>query len=1516
MPDDLISLRRGRRRGIGIGLGSSFSPPRDPLAPPADLVPYWPEAEQIEASKTEYEHAQERPLWAKLLNVPSVLLGGEALRGAIRGGAEDGIGGALVGAFRGSPIAGAIDIIGDLLGDDPNVFRETQFSDIRKAFGQTNTDEGAGNFAINLLGDVLLDPVTFISPLGFLTKAENAATVAAKAMTLQKQVVEGIRGGLVFRVPILMDTGLDILPAIAKLPLPYFDKFKSLNVQYAKGMDQLYGIMRTSPVLGPILQKFGAIPIRDPEQAAKLRQAWILSREHADQFVNATLDNYHRLPESLKRAVAGDKDIAEAVTDLMESGVLKVDNEGLLTDYMRRLPQVMRAQGFRNQYQKDEAFKKLWQTAARGDPEDAIQATRTLHKKYDYYLPKKWLDEAGLPPRMGIDVEAPDTLSGGLGQALAGAGIRTPMEVERATGTALARGAGETGQAAFRARQEAARVERFKKLWGQVETGEIDKGGLEELLAVHKGSMDEVWKAERVSGAINGLTVPYFPRLMAPGVKRLIDKQQLAGLKRLKFQTGYSFQKERLLTDMSTTEANAFLMEIGSKVTGFEGLNVTVQEFKRELAEHGHWAVLKYIYPDAFIRKLNRVDEDMGSFFRSSPIEADFWRIKYAGQVIQKQKFFEMAFAEGSPLILDSARFADPKAVMSLVQASIGKNWSLNLIKEGGGLPKPQDAGDLITAQVGKDLRARISIHEHAITRELNDALADTTTLFDDRLEQYVALNKLGNKSDLTWSQTTPYSEMALKRAVSAKLSDVADLKAMRASLAAEKGVRREVARALQKDIDDLIALGESEKERLAMLAEGPIDLKYIDEFNARASGHVEKIMEASRALAAAKVGKRGANKEVVTALHERVVAKAASLQHAYAQEFSVRASIKHTIENMRTAQREVIAQKVASVGGKKEQLLEAMAQLKGRGLSAELVSNETKLWYRFSRDGIIGWDEFTPEVQTRMMKAGGNGRLVAMHPDTLEASKRLYANFTTPDTLRGNPFIRTLDSMRSWFVGMTVMHPAMVKTRAADMMGGMITAAQGGYFNPNRMALAESMSRAIGTAAKQGVTPRQILGGKTITREIDGATMDMADFLQEGQKAGLLGADLIQDSLLDVITDSAALAGKDKGTKIMDWALGFFGLSRPAGQGGLTKGLFAPQTNPVLRTGRKFARWGDDTVRIQTAISAWDQGMTVQDAIRTAVHWTYGTGKDITSFERFYARRLIPFGGFISWATRRSAELWMHKPGTLAWLGHLRDNAYNSLGLESSDMSRVMPKFINDGIGIPVANTPEGPKMYLFGSLFPLGSAFDLVNAVANMLPGASGIQPLESLRYIGQNMHPALKSMAELVINRDFFQGREIELFPGDHAELLGVEMPKPYRHVLKGWFRGLAELDRLNVFNAKEMKIAVDAVRRGDVLGRRKELPLIERFMSSAFGPVPPKGYQMDVEEELRYTRRRDEEELSRAKSLLRKAVSEGKKADVEALQKVISSELADIKARQAVAERYDINEQASKKVRLVR
>lgn len=1516
--NDSLGFGPRRRRRISLS-PPSFSRPRpDETAPPDDLAGAWPDQQQIEDAKEEYANRSEMPLWARLLNAPSQLLGSEAIKRGIKTGVEQGD----VISGLGAAAEGYWDALSHGFGVMEGMQR-TDFADIRKAFGGQDTDDGVDNFFINLVGEVILDPVSYLNPLGFVTKAHNAATVARAGMTLQKQVEAGIRGGLVFRIPILQKTGYDVMEGLAKLPLPYFDNFKSLSVQYAKGMDRLYGVLRTSPLIGPILQKFGAVPVRDPETAAAWKAAFIKSGEDADYRYKPFLDRLAKLDDKLKIAVSQDDDIGKTITDLIEIGAKKIDNDGLIADYMKRAPQIMRNNAFRAAYRMDETLRKLWKqavgvldenednlfAAAAGTADDftarRVSAIRDLHDKYDFYLPKRWLEEAGLPPRPGIDVdETADTAAGLVGDVMSAVpgAAPTAMESARAAQTAASRAAGEIGQKAkFRAEQEAARMARWLKLKDKIADGTITKEGLEEYLAVHVDAMQTVALSERASKVLSGGLEPYFPRITNPAIKTLLNRQFERMGKVFAFDGKYQFQHTRALTDMTTTEASAYLMEIGSKATGFVGVNKSIDEFKKELAEHGHWAVLKVLFPKKFVSKLARVDEELASFFLSNPIEADYFRLKHGQQAFRRNRLYQYAFGKGSPMIMDEVRFGDPRQVMDLVGVARSKGWALHLAKDGDLLPQMVDEGDIITETVGKDIRSRLNVQGKHVNDYIESMLGDKTTLFDDRMDELYQARQLGLKSDLSYTDKTPYPIASLKREIKSKLDARDALKAARAKLSTLQGSAKAQRGAIQRDIDSLLRIIDDDKARLASLKEGGVNWDEVDKFNREVSERVESIIEAQSGIAKLKTAKRGisAPTDELARLQEDVVNAASTLNRANANEFAIRQAINQGYENMRTARRTTLAGKELSVRASQDEIRAAFKNASTR-ITPEMISNEAKLIYRLEKDGILGWDELSIEAQEKIMKSGrGNMRLVAMQPEALQAVQQFHRNFTTPDPLKANPIIRLLDGMRSWFVGNTVLHPAMVKTRMTDVLSGMMVAGQGGYATAGAMAMTAKVKTAMAKAAMSGGDVEAAL--RAIPFNAPWGPTTAYDFLQAGQRGGLLGEHLIQDSLLDVMKETAHAAPRGTGKQIMDWTLGILGMK------GTTN-------NPVLRIGKKFARWGDETVRLQTMFAAAENGVsTMDDVVATAKHWTYGSGSDITSFERYFMRRFIPFFGFSRWASERMVELWANKPGTLSWLAHVEDNANRALGINEANMQTIMPRFVNDALGIPVAMTPEGPKMYMFGNALPLGNIFDMVNAATKLANGEGG----EGLQYIGKQMHPAAKTMLELVVNRDFYTGREMEMYPGETDEFLGVQMPRWTRHVLRSWFRGMADLDRLNVFNAQEMKVAVNAVRRGDFVGSRAELPLIERYLTSAFGPVPSRGYQIDVEEDLRHAHRRQQAELYKAKGLLRKAMAEGKTADIEPLQKVIANEIAEIEARQSLAKQFAIDEAASrKKIRLVR
>jgi hypothetical protein len=86
-------------------------------------------------------------------SLPDQLLLGRSIRGFIRGLGPQSAINPFEGFARGLPGAELFD-----------AELNTSFSDLRKAFGDYDAEQGALNFAVNLTGDILTDPSTWFAP--------------------------------------------------------------------------------------------------------------------------------------------------------------------------------------------------------------------------------------------------------------------------------------------------------------------------------------------------------------------------------------------------------------------------------------------------------------------------------------------------------------------------------------------------------------------------------------------------------------------------------------------------------------------------------------------------------------------------------------------------------------------------------------------------------------------------------------------------------------------------------------------------------------------------------------------------------------------------------------------------------------------------------------------------------------------------------------------------------------------------------------------------------------------------------------------------------------------------------------------------------------------------------------------------------------------------------------------------------------------------------------------------------
>jgi hypothetical protein len=141
------------------------------------------------------------------------------------------------------------------------------------------------------------------------------------------------------------------------------------------------------------------------------------------------------------------------------------------------------------------------------------------------------------------------------------------------------------------------------------------------------------------------------------------------------------------------------------------------------------------------------------------------------------------------------------------------------------------------------------------------------------------------------------------------------------------------------------------------------------------------------------------------------------------------------------------------------------------------------------------------------------------------------------------------------------------------------------------------------------------------------------------------------------------------------------------------------------------------------------------------AAHVDYG---DVTSFERAYIKRLVPFYGFQKGITKFLAQELTERPG--GGLGQAIQLAGSGNSSES-----YLPEYINEGMALP---NPFKQDSYLIGLGLMHESAFSPVALGAT--PGATLVRSLQ--RTAGQ-LSPLVKAPIEQASGVNLFTGRRLE-------------------------------------------------------------------------------------------------------------------------------------------------------------
>lgn len=230
--------------------------------------------------------------------------------------------------------------------------------------------------------------------------------------------------------------------------------------------------------------------------------------------------------------------------------------------------------------------------------------------------------------------------------------------------------------------------------------------------------------------------------------------------------------------------------------------------------------------------------------------------------------------------------------------------------------------------------------------------------------------------------------------------------------------------------------------------------------------------------------------------------------------------------------------------------------------------------------------------------------------------------------------------------------------------------------------------------------------------------------------------------------------------------------------------------TGPVARLGSKVGSTIEDHARLTFFIDGLKQGMDPAAAAMRVKKYLFDY-KDLTRIEKGFFRRMLPF---YTWTRKNiplQLEILFTRPGVVSALEKVRTNAER--GQDDPLERKFVADWIRESFGIPVRRTADGKTEYfLLKGWVPTADlmSFGLDDVVASL--------------------HPAIKSPIEVAVNKNFFTGRPLELFPGEKHKFVGVPLRGKLVQLLRN-ITFMSQLDRM-LFQPDNLEPAAAALNFG--------------------------------------------------------------------------------------------------------
>ena len=1432
-----------RLPNLGSLLRSQLSATRDPLA---SLMPQ--EADVLEAQRRQDD--EETNFFFKLLQIPDRLLFGQAIKGGLKGAGEGGVLGAIGGFLQNNPLFQILDILPGV-----DIVDDTDFAEVREAFGSADAREGWSNVLINLAGEILTDPSTFLFPFAKVGAAGKALAAPARKQLLEQafksgvglteQAVKGAQSAfLTFGIP-FVNTGYLMLP------------FKALDVPLAKTLERTVDVFNSFAPTAALANRFsrvGAVS-RVVDADGNVKVSGSVMRELArgaldkgDETVAKWQSEFIPLIRRAANSDVGklalkDKEVADLVVLATELGVTKLDDALAFENAVTHGVTYAKANWRRDRLlgqgvhaktpvpagimetQSANAFRlrAAMTTAIDAGDVEAFDtaATAWMVAFPDARLPDEALDfmrdgRVGSEVRPGIDT--PDDTRFLFGDATDEriADVITPASSPGTLGRAAT--ALET-KGATRGVVEAtktAALNLYRSIKGRIEKGEIaGKAGekvslrdIDDFISQGRTLMEHVGQKDVADGFLGMISELYVPRDLSAAGRELIDSKFGKFSNSLKGNaSGFvaGFMRGRKFTSLTSFEVNAMMRELGTRKTGFAKLS-GIDKAQDTIAK---------VFDLKFVRQLQELgDYDAASFFSTNPLHRWYRRLEADANLRGKLGFYQSVFGDDSLMVMASKRLGE------LDPAGLGKMLSednlVGFLDLGGARFQELTPGRATSVAMSNENQARGVIAKAALSRHTSEQIISQRRAVNDVID--------GLRGDLSLTSMSPR-----------KLADTVPATPAGQKL---KALKEEHGR-LSDEAQQLRTAGDLRRLK---------DVGFVDD----ASGDT---------------------------LFGQLNLKIKAESDAIRQEMS----------ELRTAREEFISAIRAGTKEGKQRLTEIV----NRRMDAGEFADEFAIALQQKRQGHTALTELAGADPERF------ATLAARFPDKTvkfldaDVAKNLFGKhgvlerLHTADSWGGSQAIKLLDSFtNSWKVWTALPFP---QSRARDWVSNVLLLQQGGVSMRGMFASmgeAGRLTRHVGAALAGDDNALAKLTAMTI-KAGDGSTITGRELFSILHEKGVLNSGFFRDEItlgaMDVLKDNPAALGPVSGRLL---------------------GPLATAHDAIISPAFKVSEFLDNHTKILGVLGDMKAGASIDDAIDHVRKWTYDSraGRNLTSFERYRLRRFIPFYTFTKWAFKTETQAFLSRPGTVTVWDKIIRSARGMTGLKTeSEYQQAVPEFIRENFGVATGKDAEGnPSFMLLGSSLPIGAIAPLTDAVLKAFSGEGVGDVGEAL---GSQLSPVFKIPLESMAGWDFYSGREKTRFKGERKERFGVSMPAFWADLIDN-VRVLSSLDKLNVVGADRL------IDRGPLLptvGPDGDLQL-GQLLASPFSVVPAREAEADVDQRLAFKRARQESQRSRLRGLLKKRLLDKETPtqvdDIESIQALIADVEAQQRTRVGLESRFGI------------